>query len=385
MLNPALALGLLLSASGAAADYLAYAVDDGSKTPLPETVDDLDAKDLLNMEWGEYSGPKSRIGVLPVDNTSSAASFTVSGPGGTQTVNYNFGGNQVPVNGIEAILTDVLLQSGRFRLVERTELASMIQEQDLGASGRVAKPSAAKVGQILGAQYLIQAVVTNYEDGTSGRDVGVGGLLGGRAGAVLGGVGIKNKKSVVGMNFRLVDATTSEVVFSKQVESVIKEQGLSFGGGGGGWTGGAVAALGGFMSQYSKTPVGQAVIAAVNKGAYELAKQIGTAPAEGSVVKAGSDGIYLNLGQDATDVGETFAVLSVGEELIDPETGISLGAETETIGTIRVREVKAKYSIADPVDVKVSRISNGDKVRSTMQASGLQFGPEWKKKKRGLF
>ena len=40
----------------AIADYVAYSVGSKEKSPLPETVDNVDTKYLLNIEWGEYSG-----------------------------------------------------------------------------------------------------------------------------------------------------------------------------------------------------------------------------------------------------------------------------------------------------------------------------------------
>jgi curli biogenesis system outer membrane secretion channel CsgG len=359
-------------------DYLAYVQDEKKgEVPLPENIDDLEAKDILNMRWGEYTGPKSRVAVLPVKNDSDKATITISGPDGETTIDYS-DEDRIPVQGIDAIITDSLLQSGRFRLVERVVLKETMKEQDLGASGRVAQPSAAKTGNILGAQYQVQAVVTNYEPGVKKKSGGLGGLLGGRTSGVLGGVGIKSDKSVVGMNFRLIDATTSEVVFTKQVESILSEKGLSFGGAGGGYTGGTVAALGGFMSNYSKTPIGQAVIATINKGTYELAKQVGVSPATGSVVRASEDKIYTNLGEGIVSVGEILKVMSKGEELIDPETGISLGSEKTELGTIKIVSIQEKFSIAEPVGINTSDISPGDQIVSTKPAGELEFGPDWK-------
>ena len=47
----ALALGSLQSASASAsADYLAYAVGEKSKIPLPQSIGKIDAKYLLNLE-----------------------------------------------------------------------------------------------------------------------------------------------------------------------------------------------------------------------------------------------------------------------------------------------------------------------------------------------
>jgi tetratricopeptide (TPR) repeat protein len=48
--------------------------------------------------------------------------------------------------------------------------------------------------------------------------------------------------------------------------------------------------------------------------------------------------------------GDRFLAYSMGEEFIDPDSGISLGAEEEYVGTLRVRDVKDKFSIAQIVE-----------------------------------
>ncbi len=365
-------LGLALSNS-LHADYVAYSIGKKSKSPLPERVDDIDTKYLLSIEWGAYSGRKARLGVLPVDNNSSASSFTIST--GAGNVDYSSSTSGVPVNGIEAIVIDSLAQTGRFRLVERTELGSVLGEQDLAASGRVAKPSGAATGNVLGAEYLVQVVITDYEANTSGKKGAVGGLLRSKV-PILGGVGGGKSTGRIGMNFRLVDAETSEIVFTKQIESVITETNLSFGGVGFG----SDAILGGFMSNYSKTPIGQAVIAGINEGVFELIKQVGSKPAEGSIVKADPNQIYVNLGSDSVNVGDTLRIMRMGEELIDPETGISLGGSMTSLGEIQVTSVQDKFSIAAPKTVSGTP-QRGDKVMATTVAAPLEFADGWKKPK----
>ncbi len=357
----------------ASADYVAYSVGEKDRSPLPERVDKVDTKYLLNIEWGEYAGRKARLGVLEVDNNSSTNSYTVSTMMGD--INYSDSTSGVPVNGIEAIVIDSLSQTGRFRLVERTELGDVLAEQDLASSGRVAKPSGAKTGNVLGAQFLVQLVVTDYETKTSGTDKGIGGLLGGKV-PLLGGVKAGSSQGRVGLNLRLIDAETSEITFTKQIESVIKETNLAFGGAG---LIGDVG-LGGFMSQYSKTPIGQAMIAGVNQAVFELIKQVGSKPAEGSVVKADAEQIYTNLGQESVAVGDRLRVLKKGEELIDPETGISLGGSTTTIGEVEVSQVQEKFSIARPISLNGS-VERGDKVVSITAAAPLEFAGSWKKPK----
>lgn len=364
--------GLLLT-HAASADYVAYSIGKKDKSPLPERVDDIDTKYLLSIEWGEYAGRKARLGVLEVDNNSSANSFSISTAAGD--IDYSSATTGVPVNGIEAIVIDSLAQTGRFRLVERTELSSVLGEQDLAASGRVAGPSGAATGNVLGAEFLVQVVITDYEANTSGKSGGVGGLLKSRV-PVLGGIGGGKSEGRVGLNVRLIDAETSEIVFTKQIEAVIKEMNLSFGGVGFG----SDAILGGFMSSYSKTPIGQAVIAGVNEGVFELVKQVGAKAAEGSIVKADPSQIYINLGSDSVSAGDVLRIQRMGEELIDPETGISLGGSMTTVGEIEVTQVQEKFSIARPKSMSGTP-ERGDKVVATTVASPLQFADNWKKPK----
>ncbi|MES9882197.1 MAG: CsgG/HfaB family protein [Sedimenticola sp.] len=374
------AVWVMSMASIVKADFLVYSVDEeGARRPLPQNITHIEPKYLVNLEWGKYGGSKSRIGVLPVENNSGSSTVNISGSGGTMT--YTGGSGGVPVQGIEAILTDVMHRTGRFRLVERKVLDRTLQEQDLGVTGRMAKPSAAKIGKVLGAQYLFQAVVTNYEAGVENKGGGLGGLLGGNAGALLGGFSIKSSKAVLGMNFRLINSETSEVVYTDQVQVAIEESGLSFGGAG--YSGGA--GLGGFVSEYSKTPIGQAVISAVNQGVFGLVKQTGASSAVGAVIKSSQGKIYLNLGDGAVAVNEVLDLMTVGEQLIDPETGISLGGEEERIGSVKVVTVKEKYAIAKPVGIKASRIKRGDKVVSRRAVEPLMFAPSWEEPKGKSF
>jgi len=363
----------LFSTQFAAADYVAFSVGEKEKSPLPERVDKVETKYLLNIEWGDYAGRKARLGVLEVDNNSTANSYTVSTMMGD--INYSDNTTGVPVNGIEAIVIDSLSQTGRFRLVERTELGDVLAEQDLATSGRVAKPSGAKTGNVLGAEYLVQLVVTDYETNTSGTDKGIGGLLTSRV-PLLGGVKAGSSTGRVGLNIRLIDAETSEITFTKQIEAVIKESNLAFGGVG--FVGDV--GLGGFMSKYSKTPVGQAVIAGINQAVFELIKQVGAKPAQGSIVKADATQIYTNLGQDAVAVGDRLQVMRKGEELIDPETGISLGGSSTSIGEIEVSQVQEKFSIARPLSLNGTP-DRGDQVVGTKAAAPLEFASKWKKPK----
>lgn len=360
------AAALALVASAAQAEYVAYAVTDDDRYPLPERLDDVDSEALINVEWGPYEGPRERIAVLKVENNSEQRAINVS-YGGKQ-VSAEVATKGVPVNGIEAMMTDALFRSGRFRVMERQKVDKVLKEQDFGASGRVSNASAAKIGKVLGAETLVQAVVTHYAPDFEGK----GGTLGGITDDLLGGLSISTKKSLVGMNFRMFDAETGEVTFTKQVKAVVGD--TSFGFGGIGW--GSDGAAGGAFNSFSKTPIGRAVIAAVNKGVYELVKEVGAQPAAGKIVKVDGNKVYVNIGAGAIDAGDTLSVVALGEELVDPETGISLGRTESRVAKLQVAKTTEKFSIAT-VRSKSGSFGRGDKVVSDKVPEPLRFAGKW--------
>ena len=149
-------------------------------------------------------------------------------------------------NGVGRELSDMLsnelLGTGVFKVVERKKLDNVLSEQDLGASGRVSKNSAAKMGRLTGAQYLITGSVSSFESS---------GSKGGRFS--FKGVSLGGKKSTVsmGIDIRVINATTGEVSYARTVEATAKSGGMSIGL----YRGGFGGALGG----EKKTPTGKAI------------------------------------------------------------------------------------------------------------------------------
>ena len=363
-------------------DYLAYTVGEKSEIPLPENIDGIEAKYLVSLKWGAYTGPQSRVMVLPIEDINTEPESVVlkrKSEGEVKEEIEVTAKSKVSVTEVEALVINAINQTGRFRLVERQMLGEVFKEQDLGDSGRFAKPSAAKIGNVLGAQYMMKVVVTDYEEDVSTRrDAGAVGILSKAVG--LGAVSVTKRESRVGMSFRLIDAETSELLFTKQIETYISESNRVFGGG---IAAGGVGAIGVF-TRYLKTPLGQAIIAGINKGVYELVKQIGSLPASGRVIKAEGDKVWVNIGKDVVSPGDVLRVKSKGEELIDPDTGISLGSDDTEIGTVRVSQAEEKFSVAQVVST-TGLVKRGDKVISTVLPPRIEFADRWEEPRSGKF
>jgi curli biogenesis system outer membrane secretion channel CsgG len=112
-------------------------------------------------------------------------------------------------------MTTLLDASERFRVIERAQLTKLLDEQNL--EGIVTPGEMAKTSQVRGVDYLLLGKVTNLrlkqEDKSRGFGLGqVGGLVN------FGAADVKKKDIVItteaGVDIRLVDPTTGEVVMS---------------------------------------------------------------------------------------------------------------------------------------------------------------------------
>ena len=104
--------------------------------------------------------------------------------------NYYVGSNAADFDGLEGGLQQMMLtelaQNSSLRIVERSALAAVLDEQNLSASGRVEADAAVRVGALVGAKYMIMG---SYND-------------------IFGDVRI---------DARVVDVETSEIIRTEQV------------------------------------------------------------------------------------------------------------------------------------------------------------------------
>ena len=326
--------------------------DKGQTYAVLEPIEQNKDKDWMFLRFTDYAGPKLRLAVMPIENQVAAQQTTVATPQGT--VYTSGGGAVVPVGAVEELLTTALYNANRFELVERKALDAVLGEQELAADGRVTAQSGARFGNMLGAQYLVLGSINDWTPDKT--RAGGGGLAAGRK--ALGAVGLNRAKAEVSMSFRIADSSTGQVLFATTEKASAGSWGVSLGGlglGGGKLLGG----LGGFQKN---SPISYAVQACINKGVFKLAGWLGSRSWSGRVIKVDGGRVFVNAGinQGLTE-GMTLTALSTGEALIDPDTGLNLGAETEVSGMLRVNKVTEKYSIASVVE-GCHGLAGGDRV-----------------------
>jgi len=264
-----------------------------------------------------YTGHKKRIAVTKFDNK-------VQGSHG----NWNIG------EGMAEMLTTELIKTGRFVVIERQALQDVVDEQKLGQSGLVQKETASKIGQILGAQIVIRGVVSEFEQSESGGGKGVN-LFG-------VSLGSKSSNAHVAVDIRMIDTVTGQILYSHNSAGKAESSGFSIGVDLGG--------VGFASDDFKKTPIGQATRQAIQDAVKFIIDTMEKVPFSAKVVKSDRSKIYINAGS-AMNIkpGSRFNAYAVGEEIVDPDTGLKLGAEEKFVGSLEIRDVQDKFSIGVPL------------------------------------
>lgn len=251
--------------------------------------------------------------------------------------------------GIRAMLIKRIADANNLVVVERAKIQNIMKEQDLNASNRVKQGSGARVGNISGADAMLSGDIVVFGRDDKKRSVKGGGLFG----SVIGGIAAsKNEdKAVVVIDYRLIDAETSEVIATGEAkgESVRKGNAL---GAIGGALGKGVAGVQIDMtsSNFAETIIGEATQDCVNKLADILKEQSSNMKktvraVETSVADVSGNTLVIAAGgNDGVNVGEVFEVLQVVREVKDPTTKEVLDRITNKVGEMTITNVRDKIA-----------------------------------------
>ncbi|MBA2440346.1 MAG: hypothetical protein H0V50_06695 [Thermoleophilaceae bacterium] len=234
-------------------------------------------------------------------------------------------------NQIDTAFSNDPTLTAKFTVVERSALALVMKEQGLATSGALDPQSAAKIGKLLGVKYIVTGGIDKFAINKTGGSVG-------RL-----GIGATLVQAEATINVRFIDTTTAERVVSLAADSEIKKGG-------------------GFLRGTSLSRDAEWGLAseAVEKAAKDVVARLlapatlarigpGTGPAsglEGKIAKIDGQRAWLTIGSSSgVKVGDKFAVFNVGDAVIDPDTGQTLGVDEKEIGAGAVTEVQERFAV----------------------------------------
>lgn len=278
-----------------------------------------------------WTGPKMRIAVMNLSGTAFREYVKEDRDSRTTTIAL-----RPPAEfalGLTEMLTTELARTGRFIVVERASIKDVTGEQDFGASGRVNKETAAARGSVIGAQTLITGDITEF----TYNQTSVGGsfkpikILKAKTDRVT---------AMVALDIRLIDAVTSEVIFSQRSEGKSTMNGAS-----------AELTRGdqGFsISGFKNTPLGHASREAIEGAVAAIVSGMKQVPWSGRIIDVREGLVYINAGSEqGIRPAMEFDIYTQQPPLVDPDTGKNLGAPDRKVGSVRVSTVEDKYSVAE--------------------------------------
>jgi outer membrane protein OmpA-like peptidoglycan-associated protein/curli biogenesis system outer membrane secretion channel CsgG len=314
----------------------------------------------LAVESGAQSSTdrKARVAVLDFDyGTVMSSSSSIFG------TNVDIG------KGITQLLVTDLVKNGTFSVIERSALDKVLAEQSFSNSNRADPASAARIGKILGVDYIIVGSITEFGNETNKQNVGGSG--GNFHGFGIGGVGHSNSKANVAIDARVINIDTAEILAAAEGKGESSRSGVSLLGGGGNWNGFGSGNVDFGSSNFQNTIIGEATKKAVDNLAGDLAANSGrlsanvhTFKGEGLIAAIDGGQIVLNVGGKAgIKAGDTIEVTRVTREIKDPATGQVLRRLTTSVGTLRATDVDDVSAICTPVTG--SGFQEGDHVTFT--------------------
>lgn len=250
--------------------------------------------------FDSYHGLKRKIAVLEFeDNTNLGA-----GKAGSAATDMVIG---------------VLTRSGRFLVIERSELEGILKEQELGQSGAITHESAITAGRLAGVQALVLGRLESLEHQYKRKDLdydnGDWGI------AVMGSLGFAE------LYCEVIDVASGEILFSDQATGTQVRPGFVL-----------RSEEFDIEDEHSldETVVGVALRKAANKLAERIVEVVDEIPWYGKVIKIEGDKVYFTPGRTGgVQVGTRFQIipewLKVGGDGIDDVESI---AEIEVIGHI---------------------------------------------------
>jgi len=241
-------------------------------------------------------------------------------------------------DGIAETITTELVNTNKFRVIERAQLQKVLDEQFLGQEGILDPTTAARVGRVLGVQLMLLGTVTEFSLDTQKVNV-----------PILGKVEVTIARCVI--NAKMVNTETAEIMAAMKGEGQFDRKGFALGG-----AFGDLRGLSFGSGEFRDHILGKATEAAAREIVEQTVEKttglepiLVPEPAQPSGIVADVTGqeITITVGSKAgAEVGDIFEVYRKIKEIKDPETGKVIMVKKEKIAEIEITEVVESASVA---------------------------------------
>jgi len=216
-------------------------------------------------------------------------------------------------------------QTRRFDLFARSDLSAVMSEQDLAQSGNLDlnDPNTAEAFRLAGVQYLVVTSINDFQDYIEK--------------ATFGAIGKSVTKRIIriGAIAKIYDTTTGKLLESTRVNTDMQD----------------IQDDPDFES-VKNSLLSESLVSQISKKlADRVANRVVDVLYPAKIVGQTGKLVLFNRG-DGFDIekGDVWVVYAQGEEMVDPDTGESLGSVEAEVGKIRVVEVLPKVTRAEVIE-----------------------------------
>ncbi len=242
---------------------------------------------------------------------------------------FLIGGSRIPARDISREfnqkLVDELTQSRRFTVLDRKYMCEYYREKNLVLSGDMPLQEQIRLGQVLGVDYMLVGTISNFELKRVAYRV-----------KILDKIGYKNKAKFIA-DYRIIVMPNRQVKWSDSVTLNLDTDALRR------------------LTKSDDPEIIQHAL--LEEGARKIARKalaniypirISSVQPDGSLI--------FNQGGKTVSEGELFDIFEVGDKVVDPYSGESLGAVETWIATAKVERVLAKQSYAAVIKGDINKI-----------------------------
>ena len=261
-----------------------------------------------------FAGAKKKIGVTDFENHSQ-----IGGLGA----------------GTADMMVVELVKNKNYDVEERGKLRSILSEQQLAATGAVSQQNAARLGELIGLNYLVVGAISSAEVTQVNKIL------------------FTETQIKVVVSMRLIDATTGTIVLADTAEGVVSRKSM--------------------VDENGRTIFGHNIVndigsysEAAHKAVCVLVNKINTVnPLEGYILKVSGRRAYIDLGiEEGVQPGQTFEIFREGSPIIHPVTGQIMGMERQTLSMMKIVSIEGNMAIGEANEGSVlTLVSPGDRVR----------------------
>lgn len=241
-------------------------------------------------------------------------------------------------NGLQDVLVDRLVATGRYHVVERQDINAIVRELDFQHGRSTRKEGRAAEGRLKNVKYLVKGVVTDFGHVATNRGAfGLGGfdIFGGR------------NRAIMSVTLQVVDVESGEILASETIEHSVRAGDMSVK---------AVYKNVGFGgSTFYRTPLGKATAKVIDKAVRRITKVITAQPWQPKLAGVHETGTVVINGGSSRGLrkGMMYEVRARGKPIVDPDTGDVIGNQGgKFIGEVRISKVRELYSVAEIIGGK---------------------------------